>query len=692
MLCTRCEEIFAFSRTDELLELKEDAGFHSQEPSIHLQKELDKYKQQLELSKGSTSCPPPWSVYSPATGDDGYHTYEIWHDQTARGWLDVQRSAASNGCRICVSLMDMFDEKITDSINDSGLIGAYWALQLKTLLPSHISFCVLESGGSSRFVMGANIEVAIRELHSVPVDPVLRLSTVVGAFTGGDSCLDLLTDSLHFCLQNHLSCKRETDDWMPTRLLDVRSHSTSGDSIRLVDTDAGLVSNDYLTLSHVWGSKPLLKLTTENEGAFRKCIEMDAIPQRYADAISIARRLQIPYLWIDSLCIIQNDEQDWAHEAVQMDKVYRNGVCNIAACDSLGPTESLFSNRNPRACAAFTTTHEYFEQTVEFTLLPDWVELTRDHAPLFRRAWILQERMLSTRVMYFSKFPFWECNETLRIETYRERDGLQVTPFENLPRPTKPTLNKNNIAQTILSWYAMVAIYNPCHLTFASDKLVAMSGLAKRFSQVIEKPYFAGLWGGEHFVGSLLWKFIEGGVSTSVEYRAPSWSWASKTGRIFHHGQAGSLYRELRLLIKIDSIRTVPKSDDPFGQLIGGEIRSKGTLFEITKNNLAEINAGDLHCLDDAAIGDGPQSIYFLPLQEVHDPDFDALLIFTGLYLRVKEGSEPDEHIYERVGADSRMIAFDEDVRNGRFLSTQQWQQLLDPQSYLDAGEDIIIV
>lgn len=123
--------------------------------------------------------------------------------------------------------------------------------------------------------------------------------------------------------------------------------------IRLVSRKDGVppqpeMKGRYMTLSHRWGQKPLRKLTRDNMREFMGGIKLSSLPQNFQDAIKVASGLEIRWLWIDALCIIQDDEglRDWLEESASMEKVYTNSYCNISATAAMDSTEGLFHKRD----------------------------------------------------------------------------------------------------------------------------------------------------------------------------------------------------------------------------------------------------------------------------------------------------------------------------------------------------------
>ena len=350
--------------------------------------------------------------------------------------------------------------------------------------------------------------------------------------------LDLMKGWLHVCRNEHRKCSNRQTKFLPTRLLDVQAPGIGAD-VQLVPTRSFVTStrNDhgYLTLSHCWGPKHLHSKTTKkgNLAKHMERIPFNELSRTFQDAVQITRELRQRYIWIDSLCIVQDDGDDWAKEAALMAEVYGNSLCTLAALSSRDGTEGC--NRIADIQKSTNNTfvdlnwnrkrHPYvrvFEKEPE-----NWHSeydggLDRNgnlRSPLRHRAWVLQEKELSQRSIHFSKSQLlWECQETkataqLPWEEWKREDDL---------------IHKRE-------WYELIEDYTLRSITAATDKLPALSGLAKRH-QERNVQYLAGIWSSQ-FPGALLWQSTDplakrlSKVSKDATYIAPSWSWASIQGR-----------------------------------------------------------------------------------------------------------------------------------------------------------------
>ena len=221
-----------------------------------------------------------------------------------------------------------------------------------------------------------------------------------------------------------------------------------------------------------------------------------------------------------------------------MDRVYRNGVCNIAACDGTDSNCSLFSERNLQAGIPIVLRQNFSDGLVTIALMPDWVSLTRDHAPLYRRGWVVQERFLSPRMIHFTRFPVWECSASLVTETFcRDAQppemrfpGFPGTQQLDFPQSQRNLFNssEDDTEVRLWRWLDVVESYTKCGLSQPHDKLIALTGLSNAFSTYIGQDYYAGIWGGEYLIPCLLWTTIsldeDFAPPVPVDYRGMSHS------------------------------------------------------------------------------------------------------------------------------------------------------------------------
>ncbi|KAI1453761.1 heterokaryon incompatibility protein-domain-containing protein [Annulohypoxylon moriforme] len=250
------------------------------------------------------------------------------------------------------------------------------------------------------------------------------------------------------CIKNHDRCKGfRLGKWWPTRLLYVGRLDSS--NIQLHLTSVKRPEGSYMTLSHCWGRGEMLKLEKNNlEHRLKHGFLYEELPKTFQDAIRLCRFLCYDYIWIDSLCIIQ-DSEDWIEESKAMSNIYQHSICNIAAAASQGPTEGCFYPRNPNRippleiifdknknsvataiallgslnCCVRRSKKETENESIEklpylFVDIDIW-NVNVEDAPLNKRAWVMQERALAPRQIHCGQEQLlWECRQTTACETF----------------------------------------------------------------------------------------------------------------------------------------------------------------------------------------------------------------------------------------------------------------------------------
>ncbi|KAF2728256.1 HET-domain-containing protein, partial [Polyplosphaeria fusca] len=352
----------------------------------------------------------------------------------------------------------------------------------------------------------------------------------------------------------------------PLRLLDVGADLNS--TVVLRESRTFNDDEPYICLSHCWGQSKILKLTKETHLSLRNGLSMSGLPKTFQDAVYVARYFHIRYLWIDSLCIFQDDNADWSVESSRMGNIYRHAVCTIAATASINSDGGLFFDRNPSPPPLLIEVstgpiHTPGAGRVHSYPLAGqyWCDELRmctkhiDDAPLNFRAWVAQERLLSRRTLHFGdRQLFWECNENRACETYPDGlpewalpadDSIQlkpilqnVVPFQSL-RDDKGAVSLNRETEQDDGWYrpwlSFRWNYSRCDLTKNRDKLVALRGITQLLGDAIRDEFVAGLWR-SRIIEELCWlKVLRFGENTSLElgkWRAPTWSWASSNAEI----------------------------------------------------------------------------------------------------------------------------------------------------------------
>jgi hypothetical protein len=206
--------------------------------------------------------------------------------------------------------------------------------------------------------------------------------------------------------------------------------------------------------------------------------------------------LGVRYLWIDSLCILQDSKEDWQAESLAIYLVYKNSFCNIAAS---GPHAGLFSVRDLFSLMPLKL---YFNPDTalseKYYCFYDWWTYVREETPISRQGWVVQERLLSPYTIYFSIPIFWECRELVAYESYPKGVSYDFN-FSNKIWSDKH-IEKD---AAMRAWESCIQIFSECALTKSNNKFVAIAGIAKTYESALG-TYLAGIWS-SNIVRGLLW-------------------------------------------------------------------------------------------------------------------------------------------------------------------------------------------
>ena len=408
---------------------------------------------------------------------------------------------------------------------------------------------------------------------------------MLASSTASTETKNLALQWFRHCSENHITCNHtgSREKWVPTRLV----HIESADTVRVIETGADTPTVDYIALSHCWGSHPLLTLTQANYTTLQTGLPMSALPKTFRHAIEVAMWFSIKYLWIDSLCIIQDSTQDWQSEAVTMKDVYKNAILTIAATGAANSTIGCFFERDQTLNTGFeipvSRDGKTYEQWICFDM---WLWANGvSQAALNKRAWVVQERLLSRRVLHFgTQQVFWECRELDACEACPH--GLpntlkELNRFKSIgsSRVTGPDGEHSKYATYLGQWEYVVDAYTRSHLTRSTDKVVAIAGIASDFVDIYKDEYLAGLWR-QYLPEQLMWKVSLGDIGDgsgswakrSPYYRAPSWSWLTIDGPV----DAGSSHGKPVLIGILDV-----KVNHQISTIQSGYLRLHGVLREV---------------------------------------------------------------------------------------------------------------
>ncbi|KAF1976702.1 HET-domain-containing protein, partial [Bimuria novae-zelandiae CBS 107.79] len=390
------------------------------------------------------------------------------------------------------------------------------------------------------------------------------------------------------CESGHNRCSNQSNTVLSTRVFDLRE---SNDSTRLVETRG--LSGPYICLSHCWGGGGggLLLLFFFLFFFFFNNIPWVSLPLLFRDTIEICRTLGVQYIWIDKLCIIQHDKNDWASEGSRMAQIFEGSFLTIGATISKDDKKSLFFNdeRNAPSLKSYTGRIEDGTLYTVYSRIPfnyhpsDGTRPKTDHEeyPLMTGAWIYQERLLAPRVLYFGEELSWECREASACECSGVRQGMKYDHSLSL-------MPDCSTEKCHLQWQRMVEEFTWLQLSYEKDRLPAFSGLAQQYRHRLKSEYLAGIWR-ENLGADLLWfAYPECGSGAQRYYtkkprkwRAPSWSWASIEGPIlfsksYHMAKAEAGAESVTCWVDTISAECIPSSLNSMGSVAKGRLVIKG--------------------------------------------------------------------------------------------------------------------
>lgn len=375
---------------------------------------------------------------------------------------------------------------------------------------------------------------------------------MVATNSGSPGCLSTAKEWLKSCEASHPDCHRINEDQfpLPTRVIKV---GREGDNPSLFESKGQ--KGRWIALSYCWGGPSEFSLNDTNYASFIKGKPLDNFPPTIRDAIVTTRALDIEYLWVDALCIIQpihNSCSDWEIEAPKMSQIYNNAALTIIAATSDSATSGIFADRDGYGNGMYRGTAYHFpwkrgagdaNSTLETNgsldhetiiirggvlLQHHWAgPYTGDKSAWITRGWTTQEELLSWRTLAFMREEIlWGCPSIQVWESGRLRlENVDVFGMEDaqVVQRVKPNLGHFktehategyyssitglrvlNTAEIYAAWYSMLENFSQRKFTRDTDKLMAIAGLAKDVQEYITDNYCAGLWGNDIIAG-LIW-------------------------------------------------------------------------------------------------------------------------------------------------------------------------------------------
>ena len=406
------------------------------------------------------------------------------------------------------------------------------------------------------------------------------------------------------CLHNHESCPDLKKTRLPKRVVEILDDAT----LRLVTSEDEAA---YATLSYCWGGPQSFATISSNVQENSAMFTRSSLPQTLQDAVQVTESLGLKYIWIDSLCIIQDSLTDKEEEIPKMSQYYSNSHVTICAAAAETCNDGFFKPRGeckqhpdsgiprdllklPFLCPDGELDTIYFREENPYISALE---------PINRRAWTLQELLLSPRVLIYGGRLLWQCHtvqhsdggvedwsmDNLGKEHRRvssvilrskaspdEKQGPdQDTNADGVVKPSARTPD-----ELFGVWHHAIEEFSCRRLTFPEDKLPAVAGLAVSFQELLDDEYLAGLWRG-NLARELLWSTWPNlQLLKPAKWRAPTWSWASVDNKVAFNRTPST---DARNLTRIVNCSVTPRSAaSAFGEVAAGvlEIEAPVLSFE----------------------------------------------------------------------------------------------------------------
>ena len=358
-----------------------------------------------------------------------------------------------------------------------------------------------------------------------------------------------------------------------------------------------------------------LRLLTSNLSSFMCEIPFEELSKTFQHAVTIARHMDVAYLWIDSLCIIQDSPYDWLTESVTMASVYSNACFNISAAHGTDGKAGCFTTRDP---AVLTPLHVHVPWAGWGTspgsravLERYWWQRHVGAAPLLQRAWVFQEQLLARRNLVFGDVEvLFVCREMVASEQFpsgipervagpelREAGTWMQEAEEGDDAPSRgedgDSSSKDRDTPVVDLWDALVEEFSRGNLTRGTDKLIAFSAVALRMCRHIRSDYLAGLWR-VYLPGQLLWWINSMDAELQPrpsEYIAPSWSWASTNGKVKNWFPKNPEFEKALEIVDAQVVSVDVNSR--FGQVRSASMTVRGHLAKTGPLSHGETSFGD---------------------------------------------------------------------------------------------------
>ncbi|MCJ1314225.1 hypothetical protein MMC25_007905 [Agyrium rufum] len=431
-----------------------------------------------------------------------------------------------------------------------------------------------------------------------------------------------LKSMIEQCKSHHTSCGSSETTRLPVRVIDVNVSTNLGD-VKVVE-NVDRPHGDYVALSYVWGTSSTLRLLQDTKDSLMTRIPFDTLPQTIQDAVEVTRSLGVQYLWVDALCILQDSGEDKELQIPFMNEYYQDATAVISASGAVDVHGGFLDQGQTSQDVLMRIEEHIFVTHSQLGPIPYRILVSApwhptlsicvldtdpriynyDDEPINKRGWTLQESALARRLIIFPSIGgvVMRCREGHEIAGEVFSDPYHEFPVELYSGMRQDAKEDENIEDDLFErWTSVVEDYSRRFLSHPDDILIAIGALAQEFHSSNAEmlgPFLGGLWSNMILKG-LLWHIVNPDhrerdsyippTRHSLQYCAPSWSWASCGHPVAHRirrepdvsfgNYDPGLPKWCAEILSHGITSRIPSN--PFGAVTSGYLKIKGTLMPI---------------------------------------------------------------------------------------------------------------